>query len=271
RTHKYIAQSYTWGKSPRTRWIKVNDKEIRVANSLFDALTAFRRIGEDVILWVDALCINQADNKEKSHQITRMTEVYRNAEEVFVFLGRDSPHLTRPIMTEMKKADKQSSYPQMKRYLEKLEWKKFKDGLKDLLNREWFKRVWILQEVAFARTLRIFCGSQSVSDTCFVAAAEAADIDLKPHCRAIFEIMPRQHRTFHMGSQEQITSSWWSPEKTALADLLKLFGNREATQACDKVYALLSMSSDARDTDYLRPEYGKPDAEVVYDTAAFVV
>ncbi|KAG6356451.1 hypothetical protein INS49_015839 [Diaporthe citri] len=41
------------------------------------------------VLWVDAICINQADNTEKPAQIPRMGDIYSNCERVVAYLGED--------------------------------------------------------------------------------------------------------------------------------------------------------------------------------------
>jgi hypothetical protein len=41
------------------------------------------------VLWVDAICINQADDTEKSLQVSLMGQIYRIAEDVAIFLGQE--------------------------------------------------------------------------------------------------------------------------------------------------------------------------------------
>lgn len=43
-------------------------------------------------LWVDALCINQQDPQEKTHQVQLMGKIYSLAESVLVWLGPDDKH-----------------------------------------------------------------------------------------------------------------------------------------------------------------------------------
>jgi len=38
-------------------------------------------------MWIDAICINQGDDEEKSKQVTRMRDVYKLARRVVVWLG----------------------------------------------------------------------------------------------------------------------------------------------------------------------------------------
>ncbi|KAH7396120.1 heterokaryon incompatibility protein-domain-containing protein, partial [Pyrenochaeta sp. MPI-SDFR-AT-0127] len=39
------------------------------------------------VLWVDAICINQTDNDERSKQVAIMGEIYNRAIKVFAWLG----------------------------------------------------------------------------------------------------------------------------------------------------------------------------------------
>ncbi len=45
----------------------------------------------EVYLWADAICINQKDELEKSHQIVLMEDIYAQAESVYIDLGDVQP------------------------------------------------------------------------------------------------------------------------------------------------------------------------------------
>jgi hypothetical protein len=64
----------------------------RVTQNLYTALLALRQaptshVREIYCFWIDALCINQSDPQEKSHQVGFMGKIYSSAESVFVWLG----------------------------------------------------------------------------------------------------------------------------------------------------------------------------------------
>jgi hypothetical protein len=78
----YVALSYTWGDPTKTKEIFVNGKSVQVTVNLEHALRILRnklpmRVG--VRLWVDALCVNQADVEEKNLQVQRMRDIYKQA------------------------------------------------------------------------------------------------------------------------------------------------------------------------------------------------
>ncbi|KAI2465775.1 heterokaryon incompatibility protein-domain-containing protein [Annulohypoxylon bovei var. microspora] len=89
--YPYEALSYVWGDASVTRTITVNDESIDVTKNLENALRDLRRTdGKLRILWVDALCINQQDNEERTQQVRQMDMIYKDAREVLVWLGRGS-------------------------------------------------------------------------------------------------------------------------------------------------------------------------------------
>ncbi|CAN9079626.1 unnamed protein product [Alternaria alternata] len=86
----YDALSYTWGDSATTKPIEVDGFKIRVTTNLEQALRHLRDVKNDLTLWVDAVCINQSDNSEKSQQVALMGQIYRQCAQVRIWLGYDS-------------------------------------------------------------------------------------------------------------------------------------------------------------------------------------
>ena len=85
----YEALSYTWGTRDESANIKVNAQWFPVSPNLLAALKQLRlnhgKNGEPKrMLWIDAICINQSNNSEKSHQVMRMKDIYVNASNVLV-------------------------------------------------------------------------------------------------------------------------------------------------------------------------------------------
>jgi hypothetical protein len=85
----YEALSYVWGSPDANVIIEVNGKPFEVAVNLYDALSCLRQIEEERVLWVDAICINQVHDFEKSSQVSMMGDIYRNAADVIIFLGKE--------------------------------------------------------------------------------------------------------------------------------------------------------------------------------------
>lgn len=93
----YEALSYEWGDSDQLFQILVRGKKgrelgyIPLTKNLFDALQDLRDSPgiELKRFWIDQICINQEDEKEKEKQVGLMADVFRNASRVITYLG---PH-----------------------------------------------------------------------------------------------------------------------------------------------------------------------------------
>nr|OQO32208.1 hypothetical protein B0A51_00577 [Rachicladosporium sp. CCFEE 5018] len=94
---QYQALSYCWGTEAATRTILIDGYPFQVRRDLFDYLRIRRNENDRAWLYVDAICINQLDLKEKSTQVTLMGDVYRNATEVVAWLGSNSIEVERPL------------------------------------------------------------------------------------------------------------------------------------------------------------------------------
>lgn len=92
----YDALSYVWGEDRDHRWIEVNNKPFKVRPNLWHFLDFARNklIPNDLQdLWVDAICINQYDDDEKSYQVRGMGHIFSAAAFVVVWLDQQSPQL----------------------------------------------------------------------------------------------------------------------------------------------------------------------------------
>lgn len=86
---KYRALSYTWGDPSNCQDIQINGHKFPVTVNLYYALRNLRSETSHEHLWIDAICINQKDDKERSEQVLRMRDIYSQAQCVIVWLGRD--------------------------------------------------------------------------------------------------------------------------------------------------------------------------------------
>jgi hypothetical protein len=83
----YAALSYTWGDARDTKMITVGLSSVSVTQNLYSALEHLRYDKTARVIWIDALCINQRDNEEKSWQVQLMREIYQRASFVTLWLG----------------------------------------------------------------------------------------------------------------------------------------------------------------------------------------
>lgn len=86
----YVALSYTWGSETPKSSIILNGEPFQIRQNLHEALVLLRscaRIRQGFKLWVDSICINQADTAERSQQVSRIREIYASAWQVVTWLG----------------------------------------------------------------------------------------------------------------------------------------------------------------------------------------
>jgi hypothetical protein len=83
----YQGLSYAWGKPGVVKTVQLHGKPFEVTVNLWAALRRLRRPHHELILWIDAACINQKDLEERSYQVSLMGEIYSSASEVLIWLG----------------------------------------------------------------------------------------------------------------------------------------------------------------------------------------
>lgn len=153
----YQALSYTWGDSCSTFDIQINGCAFEVHENLFDFLQVFITFPlANVIslryLWVDQICIDQADTGERNHQVSMMHLIYRNAVSVFVWLGKGD------FGTEEAMKLLAGSYHALASLYEGHDNK----VRSELFDNAYWTRLWIIQEVLLAKTLVLLCGRKAV-------------------------------------------------------------------------------------------------------------
>ncbi|KAH6663473.1 heterokaryon incompatibility protein-domain-containing protein [Halenospora varia] len=86
---RYEALSYCWGDPNNLLPILLDGCMMYVTANLFAALQQLR--SEQMLpLWIDAICINQQDIEERSHQVLRMNSIYSRAARVIAWIGEGS-------------------------------------------------------------------------------------------------------------------------------------------------------------------------------------
>lgn len=154
----YEALSYEWGmESKDDPDVIVNGRAVRIRKNLYEALKQIRQTDEERYLWVDALCIDQADLDEKSQQIGLMGDIFGGATCVIAWLGvaRDDSDIAMEWMAktnELEENLRRSAWDSPER-----------KAIELLCYRSYWRRVWIIQELYLARTHVVRCGTKSIS------------------------------------------------------------------------------------------------------------
>lgn len=267
----YEALSYTWGDASAQRVITVNQQPFSITANLEKALHALRLPHQDRLLWVDAICIDQASDTEKSHQVGQMRLVYKLAEQVIIWLGPSSED-SNLLMSLAKTLDLHAS--RTKAWEQEWEsivvanggpasdmFRRAYTALEELLARPWFRRVWILQEVASARSAVVVCGAKHVPARTFAQMPALLGLEkVDSHVQAVLDIMPGPLRH----------KSWWTSNRD-LKTLLRKFRSSQAGDPRDRIYALLGISSDAYSEKVIPPDYGADIGTVVQRTISHLL
>ncbi|KAK8233022.1 heterokaryon incompatibility protein-domain-containing protein, partial [Phyllosticta capitalensis] len=89
---EYVALSYNWGDAKKTSFIAVDGFSFEVTANLFAVLEVLMGLKElrGRPLWIDAICINQKDDKEKNLQVPLMGRIYSRATDVFAWIGPEA-------------------------------------------------------------------------------------------------------------------------------------------------------------------------------------
>jgi len=84
---RFEALSYQWGQEDPECFIICNGKRLNVTPNCKAALTHLRHQIMPRRLWVDAICIDQTEEEERSHQVDFMGHIYSAASTVIAWLG----------------------------------------------------------------------------------------------------------------------------------------------------------------------------------------
>ncbi|KAK5740517.1 hypothetical protein LTR17_004554 [Elasticomyces elasticus] len=158
---EYGALSYNWGSGTPDREIRLNGRKIWIRKTLYDALRVLIYHKVDT-LWVDNLCIDQGCQTDKGQQVAIMHHIYSRASRVYAWLGPSrSKHdgsngelglrtLANLPIDKVDLVDWAKTQTQSKEY----------KGVVGLINRDYWTRSWIIQELSKARQARILCGKE---------------------------------------------------------------------------------------------------------------
>lgn len=240
---EYVALSYCWGDLKDTKVIVVNGWSTKVTANLEDVLRKMRMHGASntgkIRVWVDALCINQADLEERSLQVRRMAAIYRRADEVAVWLGPEE-HDSHVVMGKLNnlsidKAARISGYTNVDPFAAlSLDTDQFRYALKHFLHRPYWRRVWILQEVAVGLRVRIYCGDH-------VASWD----QLTAMLRALQRGLDKLHfKDQSLQNLQSLRDDFAKDRPIGLLQAIFTSHKSRATDPRDKVYGLLGITFD---------------------------
>jgi hypothetical protein len=84
---KYFALSYVWGAAKGDRPLTCDGKTLYITLNCESALRHLRRKDLPLVIWIDAVCIDQTSPSDKNAQVSLMGLIYMHAYMVYVWLG----------------------------------------------------------------------------------------------------------------------------------------------------------------------------------------
>lgn len=262
--HHYEALSYCWGDPSAIQYVNVrtspneekpSDEENRywkipVTTNLFAALKALRLVNAPRHMWIDALCINQSNPDERNFQVALMQKIYSSCSRTLIWLGesdKDSPKAFRVMRR------KQTIYPR---------------ELSPLLHRPWFRRVWVIQEVALAPRATIQCGQDMAEWEQLVQAAQLVSHVGSMMNPQLGTAKTHLHPTFYPRIMESARQRMRTNHRFELREALRSFQPFDATKEVDKIYGVLGL---VRDPESVRVDYRMDARDVYQETALSII
>ncbi|KAI4234461.1 MAG: hypothetical protein LQ349_003787 [Xanthoria aureola] len=270
----YEAISYAWGSIVRSHVVHVDTEDgqqsLSVTENLHSALQHLRDSSSHRTLWADAACINQSDKEERSQQVAMMADIYRSAAKVIVWLGPEANSSTAAIETlstlaskihvdwhfltvsPVSEEDAESDWVDLTKVapFDQETW----SSIGWLLDRSWFSRLWILQEVKQARKgAVIICGDATVSWEDFRKAIFS--LHRRPKPPDILLLGQKVRRAYLVTSVSGHAS---------LRQILDRTKDAQCSDPRDKIYAVLNLVSEDERRG-IQPDYTKSTSEVFRD------
>ncbi|KAI1769485.1 HET-domain-containing protein [Hypoxylon sp. FL1150] len=287
----FYALSYVWGDGREKRTIMLEGLPFYVTKNLWEALHQIRERPDDIgypedYFWVDAICINQNDIRERSRQVPRMMDIYHNGH-VIIWLGH-SKKKSRDRGVEILFEKAKSMW---------IDWEPVDDDDRVVLRENfghnydiiieaaayvlqlpWFKRVWTIQEACLDTVPTLYVGRHSVHLDDFtkffqVLATEHRSLYLCPGSTRMvcLDKIDRLYRSALFGWED-------NPRCLETADilvtLLRLTGKKLASDPRDQLYGLLGLLRYFKEEDLpeeLLPDYHLRCEEVYWNYAALLL
>ena len=279
----YEAISYAWSSPIFDHVLYINDTVIKITESLF---TAFRRVrytqatNGTIPLWADAISINQDDIGERNQQVATMDQIFSKASKVLVWLGEANLDDEIALWTFkcfhnvgwklIFEENFEDSFEQSKRSCvespsaglmvapTQLRYLGVREGVQRcsaFLEKPWFGRLWVRQEVVLAREAVFLCGPLAMPGQEFISAlddfyllCEHMQHEFLPKVREASEIAFALRYIFTM-----YTGNLNSPEQNIL-NILHKTRTLETSEPLDRVYAIRGLAG-LQASDVLSPNY----------------
>ncbi|EXJ75755.1 uncharacterized protein A1O5_00262 [Cladophialophora psammophila CBS 110553] len=267
----YFALSYAWGAATPTWSITLNGKPFEITENLGAALVEIYRREEirGAWQWIDQICIDQADDDEKSRQVNAMHIVYACARRTLIWLGpaADDSNLAMDNMRKLTEEMGKPPYPTSETEKEVIHrrlaprnhpvWR----AVVRLFGRSWFGRVWILQEVVLCKGAYVLCGDRTLVWEALVEFANAI-VAIWPAVLMNAGQDPTQETVSGFDSCSQIDRFRRDAAARRLFPLLTTTRNRDTSDVVDHLYGIAAMLPEIQ-KPFIRVDYSRSYIEAI--------
>lgn len=294
----YEALSYVWGPENPNHGILVDGEEVNVRSNLYAALKELRLKDQPRTLWIDSVCINQADINERNHQVRQMGTIYSSTNQVIIWLGEGDVEtdIALDFIDCLSKLDvgialciiannglrweeREQIFSTLGMHHGHNDHERIVGGLTKLMNNAWWTRVWTVQEIVLAGSALLRCGSKSASWGHLVQLSKFA-IEVshhntinafggRPMVEAVFDEWSGQVLGLYVATSVLTDLSYRLSNglETSLQQMILQLRFRRATDPLDVIYALLGITTEKTTIEI---DYGKSKKEV-YKNAMKIV
>ncbi|PMD67166.1 HET-domain-containing protein [Hyaloscypha bicolor E] len=266
---QYTAVSYVWGDPNNTKVIWVDETPLPITVNLYSAFVDLRHEKKALLLWADAICINQCDNEEKLKQVAMMGRIYSVANHTVIYLGF--------LVAEFEAIWNQCAMTSVEQSPALTEF------VHTALNQVWFQRVWVFQELVFSQDPRVQFGRARIPWNTFHQAMSSlmnSGTLLRLNSKAMHgsTLLSQMHRA-RESHQKAIWSEDPDPEmlpikvkaeSLTMLELLRARRGLGVTDPKDMIFAHLGFASDGQE---LGPKvnYSMSCAEVFHSFARSMI
>ncbi|GAQ47294.1 hypothetical protein AKAW_10165 [Aspergillus niger] len=216
---------------------------VHVSYNCQQALRFVRNQEFDRLLWVDSLCIDDANLKEKSQQTSLKRKICQKTSKVLAYLGEETSDSREALDFLNSIAITDSEVSTGHEHINK----ETRRALRILLERPLFTRLWFLVEALLARNLEFLCGAHSA-----------------PWPKAPFALA---HKNVPIPDWLFRKEHWYGRTDRDLLPILARASSYECSDPRDKVYAVLSLISQSE----LKPDYTVSVGSVYTGLSAYLI
>ncbi|KAK8057866.1 HET-domain-containing protein [Apiospora saccharicola] len=228
-----------------------------------DHLASSRHIAGSVYIWIDALCVNQSDLGERAQQVGLMKRIFTQCTETIVWLGIESADSRLAVeLIEHLDSIAPDTYDEYDGWVPshdavRLAWKrtglaldKFQSehwsALGSLIERNWFHRVWTIQEYFLPPLVAFWCGEET-----FHVQGLARSLGLLGGPCGTPSLTPKMNWSTFCQVRNMVSKRTKNRD-FSVSTLIYWARLRGCSDKRDTVYGVLGLSSTEMDADYTR-------------------